>query len=844
LIFIANHRAEPVKPADSAPVVSLDDAKRIFPAAARLGEHDARNAQAVLSADGTPLGWVLTTSPETDDLIGYSGPSNLLVGIDSEGRVVRVELAWSKDTAVHVNAIDRDIFFWKQFVGWHAADSAPLHVDAVSGSTLTSLALAEAVQRRLGGEAMSLRFQSPITMQEVRKIFPAAAHLQDHDSRPGWQRVLNAEEQTLGFVIRTSPQADNVIGYQGPTEMLLAISGDEQTVTAVRLRASYDTPDYVDRIRSENDFLKQLAGRTIREWVDLDFHAAGIEGVSGATQTSFAIAEGIRRRMQAERRAGGVSHRSLQPRDWGLLSIILGGLVMNFSPLRGRRGVRWLWQAVLVAAFGLWFGDLLSISLLAGWPRGGVPWRTAPALIALAAVALLTPWATKRQVYCHHLCPHGAAQEWLGRFRRWHWHLPASLTRALSFVPAILLGVAFFIAVTGVPFDLSQLEPFDAWVLKGTALVSLAIAISGLVASLFMPMAYCRFGCPTGALLKFIRSHGSNERFSLRDGAALGLLVIGAACVFGPAMQLEPKSSAPAEGPVLSGDAFGTTWSVKLRIGVRDHAALQSQIAAELERIESSLSHWRPESETSQFNSSATTLEMEYSPELIGLADRAAALSRATDGAFDVTVGPLVNAWGYGPAGQRAAPPDDEIAKLLEATGWQKLHVDTQFDSLRKDNPDLKIDLGALLQGYAADRVAALLDSAGVNEYLINVGGELLARGPWTVAIDNPRDTSQLLRTLTLKDAALATSGVYRHSSAGEPQTRHIISPKTGRPIESKWRLCAAMRPTCVDADGWATALLASDAAKSLDIARREHIAALFVDDAGNVTTTDEFPLK
>jgi thiamine biosynthesis lipoprotein len=154
----------------------------------------------------------------------------------------------------------------------------------------------------------------------------------------------------------------------------------------------------------------------------------------------------------------------------------------------------------------------------------------------------------------------------------------------------------------------------------------------------------------------------------------------------------------------------------------------------------------------------------------------------------------------------------------------------------------VQIDLGALLQGYAADRVAELLDDFEIAEYLINVGGELRCRGAWTVAIENPRDPAQPLRTIILQDAALATSGVYRRAADGSPETRHIISPQTGRPIESRWKLCAVAASTAIEADGWATALLASDPNDTLAIARRERLSVLLVDDAGEVHATGDFP--
>jgi thiamine biosynthesis lipoprotein len=241
-------------------------------------------------------------------------------------------------------------------------------------------------------------------------------------------------------------------------------------------------------------------------------------------------------------------------------------------------------------------------------------------------------------------------------------------------------------------------------------------------------------------------------------------------------------------------------------------------VAAELERIESTLSHWRPMSETSQLNASQTTLEIECSKELASLVSQARELSEATDGAFDITVGPLVDAWGYGPSGPKVNPPSDEtIRKLLASTGWKKLEVDDSVPSLRKQDPEVQIDLGAMLQGYAVDRVHTLLAKHGLKEFLIEIGGELRAAGGWEVALD-PSAGAWVTSTFTLRDRALSTSGVYRRGPKGEE--KHVISPRTGRPAETKWRAIAVVAPTCREADGWDTALLVAEDARSLAEAR------------------------
>lgn len=821
--------------------LSLRDAQRVFRDAAQLDERVSQyGAQAVRNARGERIGSVLTTSPQADELVGYTGPSNLLVGLDKEDRIVAVEILASGDTTAHVEEVRRSIPFWQQLLGWRP-DEPPPKVDGVSGSTLTSLAMAEGVMRRLRGSEASLRFSEPLGLEEIQKLFPQAQRAIDDGHRSGWQQVLDARGQLLGYAVRSSPFSDNVRGYQGPTETLAAVSADGKRVLAVRLRKSFDTPEYVDRVREDEDYLRLLSNRTTDQWATIDYREAGIEGVSGATQTSFAVAEGLHRRFKADQ--AEPKPQSGRPfAAAGLLAVIAGALTLTFTPLRMNRRLKWIWNGVLVALFALWLGDLMSLALLAGWARHGVPWRASPAVVLLLAVALVVPWTTRRNVYCQHICPHGAAQTWLGRFKRLHVHLPPTWNRWLSRGPLCLLALGTALGLFYSAFDLARLEPFDAWVLKGAALTSACIAILGLATSLFVPQAYCRFGCPTGALLGFVRSGGKLDRFTRRDALA-GLCLLAFAALLGATRikasfsrgpgEPAPNQEAPAS---FQGAAFGTTWSVKLRepppTGL--HSA---ELADGLERIESTLSHWRSDSATSQFNGTETTFATEQPAELVAIVDRALAISRATSGGYDITVSPLVSAWGFGPAGEIASiPTDTEIHAMLSRTGYQKLHADVEAGTLQKDHAQLAIDLGSLLQGYAADKLAERLSAVGAKEFLIEVGGGFVAQGSWEVAVEDPRGTGQPLARVRLKNQALATSGLYRAKrEVGETPAHHLIDPRTGHPVVATAQLCAVVAATGVEADAWATALLAVGLPDALALADGQGLAALLLDNQGRV---------
>ncbi|MFM8468658.1 MAG: 4Fe-4S binding protein, partial [Limisphaerales bacterium] len=153
-------------------------------------------------------------------------------------------------------------------------------------------------------------------------------------------------------------------------------------------------------------------------------------------------------------------------------------------------------------------------------------WRMAPGLVLCAAAAFAVPWAAKRPLDCQQLCPHGAAQELLTRHApaRWRVRVPAALDQALRWLPASLLLRVLFVVMLPLDFDLAGLEPFDAYVIRSAGAATIAVAVIGLLAAPFVPKAYCKYGCPTGALLEFVRARGTGDKFERRDVSAGALL--------------------------------------------------------------------------------------------------------------------------------------------------------------------------------------------------------------------------------------------------------------------------------------------------------------------------------
>lgn len=526
--------------------VPVERVQAIFPAAARLGEAESHGGLTVLDEGGRRLGSVLQTAPESDRFLGFSGPTNCLIGFDGEGRIAGVAVVNSRDTRDHVELIVRHRRFlqsWNGLTGEQAARRTD--VDGVTGATLTSLAIAQGLQRRLGASAQTSKFPQPLTVEDARQLFPEARGVRvDVDFENLWH-VDGERGSELGLVLRTSPAADEVIGFQGPTETRIGIRAGGEIV-GVAVGSSFDNEPYVTYVRDDEYFRGLFKRYHLPQLGELDLKAAGVEGVSGATMTSMAVAQGIVKAAAdheaAKKRKSEEQTTGLQ-RRWQLAvtaAIVAFGLVMGLTNLRGIGWLRVGFQVVLIGYLGLTSGELLSMAMFVGWSQSGVPWQNAAGLAVLAAAAIALPVVRGRNIYCSHLCPHGAAQQLLPR--RWKLRrVPGWLGRSLRLLRPALLAWVLVVTLLNWPFSLVNMEPFDAYSWRAAAWPTVAVAVVGLVASLFVPMAYCRYGCPTGAVLEYLRRHGRSDRLSRADFFAAGCLVVGLMLLWiGPAVGGKP----------------------------------------------------------------------------------------------------------------------------------------------------------------------------------------------------------------------------------------------------------------------------------------------------------------
>jgi thiamine biosynthesis lipoprotein len=322
------------------------------------------------------------------------------------------------------------------------------------------------------------------------------------------------------------------------------------------------------------------------------------------------------------------------------------------------------------------------------------------------------------------------------------------------------------------------------------------------------------------------------------------LVAIAFAAVLATACQRDPDRLPEY---VFSGEIMGTSFSVKIVATqeLDDQEDLDREIRERLTTIDTTMSTYRPESELSVFNAEASTDWQPVSTALCQVVDGALEISDMTDGAFDITVGPLVNLWGFGPTKLVEEPPaDGEISAALERSGYDKIAADCGRPALRKTRGDMYIDLSGYAKGHAVDVLAELLDEHGFEDYLVEIGGEIRVRGQnaagadWAIAIEKPEAGSRSVQTIVrLTDVALATSGDYRNFFEVDGRRySHTIDPATGRPVEHNAASVTVIDPSTARADGLATALLVMGPEDGLAFAEQNELAAYYL-----VRTDDRF---
>lgn len=295
---------------------------------------------------------------------------------------------------------------------------------------------------------------------------------------------------------------------------------------------------------------------------------------------------------------------------------------------------------------------------------------------------------------------------------------------------------------------------------------------------------------------------------------------------------------------LFSGPTMGTIYNVKV-VPVPAESKRQrlaTGIRATVDRINQRMSTYRDDSELSRFNRSSPGSWFELSAETAEVISLGLQISELTAGSFDMTVGPLVNLWGFGPdAGGDSIPSDADILAAMQTVGYRNIELRTTHPAAILKRKDVYIDLSAIAKGYAVDKVAEFLESQGIVNYLVEIGGELKARGRkhngelWQVAIESPSGAGQVpYRILPLGNISVATSGDYwNYFEVDGIRYSHTIDPTSGRPITHNVASVTVLDASTATADALATAFYVLGMEAGLAVANEHNLAVLFIEKQG-----------
>ncbi len=295
---------------------------------------------------------------------------------------------------------------------------------------------------------------------------------------------------------------------------------------------------------------------------------------------------------------------------------------------------------------------------------------------------------------------------------------------------------------------------------------------------------------------------------------------------------------------VMRGDTMGTTWNVRVVLPAgASLASWQSGIQRVLDLVDGQMSTYKPQSALSRFNAAPAGTWHVLPAECFEVVAHALQVARDSDGAYDPTVGPLVNLWGFGPDAPKNEPPSEAaIASARERMGWHKLKLDAATRSVYQPG-GVYLDLSSVAKGYAVDSVGSHLDHAGAEAWLVEVGGELKGKGfkpdgsPWRIGIERPgaavgavERMDQLSQVLTLSNRAIATSGDYRRTfEAAGAMFSHHIDPRTGYPVPHTVASVSVLAASAMQADPMGTLMTVLGPELGLAWAQARGLAVMFI---------------
>jgi len=627
----------------------------------------------------------------------------------------------------------------------------------------------------------------------------------------------------------------------------------------MRIRRSADTPDHLRDVAQDREFLASFEGWRLVELAKFEgaraLEDADIWPVSGATLTSTGVIDGVLALAHKQ------TNQEPPTRDirWAfedalILIWLIGGIALGFTKLRSKAKLRTAFRTLILLWQLAGGGGLIALTLILGWSANGAPWRTTPGIALLVLLALGLPWVFGRNLYCQELCPHGIAQDFLRRIPKLkNRAIGGSVRRGLRWLAPGLIAIGLIVVLLDLPLSLSAVEPFDVYPLWrsggwvwGGALIVFGV---GLVISLRYPMAYCRYGCPTGWLLRSVTSSKRSRHLNLQDAALVCCALVAISVVSfserawhfahpvdrvpslltPPAPESTPMETQPAIRPnhntpasprdavvVIDGTTMQTTWRVWVIDPQGDAQSLGLEIAAKLSSLEAELSVWREGSVIDQINHTLPGQWVRLSPRAVAVLEAAQRIGLESRGAFDIAIGGQVATTGLGAPGL-----SPQRHPRHPTPRWE---LDPEGARARRLTADCQLDLGGILQGTAADTIATHLLAFGAAGCLVEVGGEIRARGQspdggWPILING---LDHQTRVVHLSHGAIATSGTHR-TTLGDGN--HLIDTATGL-AQSATCQAVVWHDDAATADAWATALAAAGPTRAKELAASQGLAA------------------
>ncbi|WP_158027258.1 4Fe-4S binding protein [Labilibacter marinus] len=334
-------------------------------------------------------------------------------------------------------------------------------------------------------------------LSDIKELYPSAnKYTVVQDSI-----LVYADDNKLGWAYNTSPGSDSIVGYTTSVPLLLGFNTNNKVI-GIRLLKNYESPDFVEKI---------VKSRFLDSWDKIslnDLPQTHIDAFSGATLTSSAIIKTV------QHSTGKLSQQSVslkRPTDiLYILKVIAGyllillALLQFFAPKKLRK-VRTIYLVLVVAILGFWLGTFLSLFSFNNWIIYGIDLPSKLFVFTILVLSLTLPLITNKAFYCSHLCPFGASQDLLGKIRKKRFNLSNNLKQFLATLREKVFACIMLLLFTGVAFDLTNIEPFSAFLFRSASIPIMVLAGTFLLLSIFIPRPWCNYVCPTGYLLETIR---------------------------------------------------------------------------------------------------------------------------------------------------------------------------------------------------------------------------------------------------------------------------------------------------------------------------------------------------